>query len=86
MLPMEYGLLNLLDFLNGNGVELTDLNTALTTQTLVFIYGFSLAFNQFVNIHGTDVRAFPIAGAFVVVHSYLPHVVVSSLLVTYVTI
>jgi hypothetical protein len=39
-----------------------------------------------VNIHGTDVRAFPIAGTFVFVHSYLPHLVVSSLSVKFVTI
>ena len=60
-------------FFHGNGIKLTDLNTAFTTQALVFIYGFSLALNQFVYIHGTDVRAFSIAGAFVFVYSYFPH-------------
>ena len=86
MLFVDWSVLNLLDFLNSDSIKITDLHTTLTTQTLVLIYGFSPAFNQLVYIHGTDVRAFPIAGTFVFVHSYLPHLVVSSLSVKFVTI
>ena len=67
-----------LDFLHRKCIKLTDLNAALATQAVIFIYRFSPAFNQLVNIHGTYVYAFTIACALVLVHGYFPHLTTSS--------
>jgi hypothetical protein len=62
-----------LNLLHCYGFIIAGLDATLAAQAFILIYRFRSTFNQLVHIHRTDVYTFATAGAFVFVHSYLPH-------------
>jgi len=63
-----------LHFSNSNGALRANLNTGLTTQTLIGLYGLSLTINHLINLCGASVYTFLITGTFVFINNDFPHV------------
>jgi hypothetical protein len=60
-------LMPLLDFRNGDGLRLTDLDTAFAAETFLSIYGLGFSVLHLKNVHGTDFDTFLAALTFLFV-------------------
>jgi hypothetical protein len=71
--------LKLLYLFNRDGFSFADLHAAFTTQTLLGIHRIGLAINHLEHIHWANVHTFLVGIALVLINSYFPHLLVTSL-------